>query len=255
MTTESRLTADGRATDDRPWWKATWPLDRWQYAALGWSLLVVVAVGTAIGWLYTDLLAPNAITDWDERIARDIVDARTETGNDLAPWGAGLSDTHVKIIATAVIVLGLVACLRRWHEALFVVTTLVFEATAFITITFIVGRARPDVEALVTSPVDSSFPSGHVAAATVYGAFAIVVFWLTRAWWARALAVAGSIAVVAAVATARLYQGVHYATDVMAGVVLGLVSLAICHRIFGPPGRGKNTRPQPTPSTNRKVPQ
>jgi len=39
------------------------------------------------------------------------------------------------------------------------------------------------------------------------------------------------------VAWARMYQGMHYLSDVIAGVVLGLVSIAICARILGaPPG-------------------
>ena len=236
---DADATSEGKA-----WWKATWPLGRWHLAALAWTFVVVVVTGVLIGWLYSDVFAPNALTEWDEDVVERFVDSRTETRNDLATWGSRLSDTPVKIAATAVIVIALVAALRRWHEALFVVTTLIFEASAFIVITFIVGRPRPDVERLVTSPVDSSFPSGHVAAATVYAAFAIVVFWHTRAWWIRALAVVVSVAVVVAVGTARIYQGAHYPVDVAAGVVLGLVSLAICLWIFGPP---EKPHPQDSP--------
>ena len=240
--------ASDTTTDEPVWWKATWPLGRWHFAALAWTFLLVVVTGALIGWLYSDGFAPNALTDWDEDVVERFADSRTESRNDLATWGSRLSDTPVKIAATAVIVVALAATLRRWHEALFVVTTLVFEASAFIVITFIVGRPRPDVERLVTSPVDSSFPSGHVAAATVYAAFAIVVFWHTRAWWIRAIAVALSVAVVAAVGTARIYQGAHYPIDVAAGVVLGLVSLAICLWIFGPPENTPIPR-QPTRGT------
>lgn len=231
MTTEQVHRPSTRAS----WWQTTWSYDLDHLRRLTVALVAVIAGFALVGWLLTDVLAPNAVTEWDRDVAERFADGRTETLDAVAPWAAGLSDTHVKVLATAVIVVGLLATLRRWHEALFVVSTLVFEATAFIVITFLVGRPRPPVEHLVDSPVDTSFPSGHVAAATVYGAFAVVAFWHTRASWLRALAVVATVAVVGTVAFARLYQGVHFASDVLAGIVLGLVSLAICHRVFGPP--------------------
>lgn len=229
-----------------PWWQTTWTYDLDHLRRLAVALVAVIAVFALAGWVLTDVLAPNPVTEWDRDVAERFADGRTETLDAVAPWAAGLSDTHVKVIATAVIVLALLAGLRRWHEALFVVISLVFEATAFIVITFLVGRPRPSVEHLVDSPVDTSFPSGHVAAATVYGAFAVVVFWHTRATWIRALAVGATVAVVGTVAFARLYQGVHFASDVLAGIVLGLVSLAVCHRVLGPPPSG--ARPIDTPT-------
>ena len=49
---------------------------------------------------------------------------------------------------------------RRWLEPLVVAVPLIVEAAAFITITFIVRRPRPDVPRLEGSPVDSIVPVG-----------------------------------------------------------------------------------------------
>jgi membrane-associated phospholipid phosphatase len=222
-------------TQETSWWRSTWPLDRRDGLHLVVALVAVVAAFSAIGYLYTDAWAPNAITELDERVAQDFVEQRTEARNDLAHWGSMLSETQVKIGLTAVAAGLMLAVWRRWHEALFVVTCLVFEATAFITITYIVARERPAVERLLDSPVSSSFPSGHVAAATVYSAFVVVVFWHTRRLWIRALAASVCTLVVVAVALSRMYQGMHFLTDVIAGIALGLVSLAVCLWVFGPP--------------------
>jgi membrane-associated phospholipid phosphatase len=97
----------------------------------------------------------------------------------------------------------------------------------FITVTVIVKRPRPAVEQLDGSPVSSSWPSGHVAAAVCYAAIAIVVFWHTRKVWARALAVFGAVVVPLIVGWARFYRGMHHISDVIAGVVLGIVTVAI----------------------------
>lgn len=217
------------------WWKTTWCLHRRDVASLAGALLAVIAVGALVGFVLTDWAAPNSLTRLDERLADRVVEDRTPGRTDLATWAAFPADTTTKIAATALLVIAMLWRWKRWHEAVFVASALIFEATAFITITAIVRRPRPDVERLLDSPVDSSFPSGHVAAATVYAAFAIVVFWHTRAVWARALAVAVAALIPIAVGWARMYQGMHYLSDVVAGVVLGLVSVAICFAILGTP--------------------
>jgi membrane-associated phospholipid phosphatase len=214
---------------------AGWPIDRRNWLQLAVALVGSVGVFAAVGLLMTDLLAPNPITRWDVEIAERFAANRSPTGDDVAHWGAFLADTAVKIGVTAVFALVAFAAWRRWHEPVYLAVTLIFEATVFIVVTTIVGRPRPDVVRLEDSPVNSSFPSGHVAAAVVYGAFVVIVFWHTRATWARALAVTVYLGVAAAVAWARMYQGMHFASDVATGVVLGLWSLAVCLVVLGRP--------------------
>jgi len=228
---ERRLDADTER-DDMSWWATTWPLAKDDWFHLAIALVSVIAVGVVLGELLTNWSGLDWIVQTDRDLAQDFVDGRTATGNDLAHWGAFVADTPVKIVLSVVIA-GLFRW--RWHEAVMVGLTLIFEATAFIIITSIVQRPRPDVERLLDSPVNSSFPSGHVAAATVYAALVVIVFWHTRAFWAPALAVVIAVLAALTVAWARLYQGMHYLSDVIAGVVLGLVSIVICARILGPP--------------------
>ncbi len=230
-----------RREDQRSWWSSTWPLrgDEWKHLGIG--LLAVVAVGVAIGELLTNWSAFAGLVDTDQQIAENLADGRTDSANDLAHWGAFIADTPVKIGISIMIAAFLLWKFRRWHEAAMVGLPLIFEATAFVITTFIVKRPRPDVERLLDSPVNSSFPSGHVAAATVYAAIVIVVFWHTRAVWARVLAVGLAVAAPLIVGWARMYQGMHFLTDVIAGIVLGIVSIVICWRILGPPPRPAET--------------
>jgi undecaprenyl-diphosphatase len=58
-----------------------------------------------------------------------------------------------------------------------------------------------------------------------YGAFAIIVFLSTRRRWLRILSVVLTLAVVAVVGLARMYRGMHFLSDVVAGALLGLVCL------------------------------
>ena len=83
----------------------------------------------------------------------------------------------------------------------------------------LVARTRPFSASLVTArviqvpaPATTSFPSGH-AATSVAGAMA-----LARVWPAARWAMAGLAALIA---LSRVYVGVHYPTDVVAGALLG----------------------------------
>ena len=240
---ESIATAPTAAERDaRPWWRTTWPLHRHQWLTLAIALVAVIGIGAVVGLMLTDWFAPNAITRFDLDVARRLARSRTATGNDLARWGATLAETPVKIGVTIVVGLIMLRRWRRWYEPLFVALPLVFEASAFMAMTLIVRRPRPAVHRLLSSPVASSFPSGHVAAATVYLALAIVVFRHARSVMVRVAVVVAAVAVPIVVGWARMYQGMHNLSDVVAGVVLGLVSIAICARILGPPPVSETAR-------------
>jgi membrane-associated phospholipid phosphatase len=207
---------------------APWPLG-WRTAGvlLAWCI-AVIAVFTAVG----EIIVRTPIDDTDREVARDIVDRRTPTGDDISPWAAGLSDTLVKIIATTIIVGIMFAVWRRWRDPLVVAVSLIFEATAFIIITTITARPRPEVERLQESPVNSSYPSGHVAAATAYFAIALVLSRHLRSTWAKVVVWAAPVLIVLTVSAGRLYQGMHYLSDVIAGIILGVVSVVIVDRVI-----------------------
>jgi undecaprenyl-diphosphatase len=81
-------------------------------------------------------------------------------------------------------------------------------------------------------PPTSSFPSGHTAASVaLYGGIALLVVGATRAWW-RWLVVATAVALVVAVAAARLYRGAHHPSDLVGSLVLTLPWLYALHRLI-----------------------
>jgi undecaprenyl-diphosphatase len=81
-----------------------------------------------------------------------------------------------------------------------------------------IGRERPshrfaDPGPLVNVPMSDSFPSGHAAMSF---ACAALLAWLTP------LPKLSLFALAALIAFARVYDGVHYPLDVLAGAALGL---------------------------------
>ena len=126
-----------------------------------------------------------------------------------------LGDPVVVTVASLVLAGGLLARRRR-RAACFV---LVVRAVAIVGDTALkhaVGRARPALAHPLATAAGPSFPSGH--------AFGSAAFWATLAVllpgprWLR-LATAAVVPLV--VAATRVVLGVHYVTDVVAGLALG----------------------------------
>lgn len=216
----------------------------WHRAAelvIAWVLLLGVLLGA--GWLVTQALAGTAVDRLNVAAVRWFVEHREPALRPFAAVASSLGGTAVVVALTLVAAVLVLAATGRWRPVLFLAVAMVGEATLFLATASIIGRARPPVEHLGPDLPTASFPSGHVAAATtLYGGVAVLVVLHTRAWW-RWLAVAGAAVAVLLVAAARLYYGVHYPTDVLAGLLLGLAWLAVGAHVLrpgqgAPPGPG-----------------
>lgn len=115
----------------------------------------------------------------------------------------------------------------RWFlTALF---SYIIEMTFQLTIKNLSGRRRPfnrfpGIKNLVAPPDQYSFPSGHTAVATV----SAIIF---SVGYPPATPV--FIVFAALVGFSRVYLGVHYPTDVIVGVLLGIFSVAMAWLLAG----------------------
>lgn len=203
----------------------TWLVRRSEALALGAFYVAFTAIWFVVGWLLTHPLKNSWIVHTDQSVSEWFVRQRTPGLNSLSFVGSMLSDTVVKIVVTAIVAIVMLIVWKRWLEPLMVTVALILEALCFITITTLVNRPRPDVLRLDTSPVGSSYPSGHTGAAVAYSAIVVVIFWHTRRRWVRALAAAFAVILPVCVALSRLYRGMHFLTDVFFGALLGAASV------------------------------
>lgn len=99
---------------------------------------------------------------------------------------------------------------------------------------YIVQRPRPDGFRLI-SEVGYSFPSGHsMVSMAFYGLCAWMVWTYERDKILRWACCISFGVIVALVGMSRVYLGVHYASDVIAGFCVSLAWLAVYTRIFCP---------------------
>ena len=146
------------------------------------------------------------------------------------------------VVAVAVAAPLALAATRRWAPPVFLLVAVVGETALFLATATVIERTRPPMVRLLTPelPPTSSFPSGHVAAATAtYGAVAVLVWaWAPRGsdgpGWLRWTGFAVAVPVIVGVALSRLYRGVHFPTDVVVSVLYATLWLAVCWRVIRP---------------------
>lgn len=110
---------------------------------------------------------------------------------------------------------------RRWLEAAGFVICLLGEALLNFLLKSLFERSRPDVFQLVEA-AGYSFPSGHaMVSLCLYGMIAFLLARHIANWRGRLTVVVLAATLVAAIGVSRVYLGVHYPTDVIAGYFAG----------------------------------
>jgi membrane-associated phospholipid phosphatase len=123
---------------------------------------------------------------------------------------------------------GYLAGRRRGGEAALLVVTLVGVQLLGWMLKAIFERPRPSFDDPVASAGWFSFPSGHaMSSIALYGALAYAFADRLYSARTRMAAVGGLVLLVAAIGFSRLYLGVHYLTDVLAGYSAGLAWLLL----------------------------
>ena len=197
----------------------------------GWVALVVsmLLVGALAEPVVFDSTIGTVELEWTEWVARH----RVGVLDPLAAVGSSLTDTWT-VIGTAFGAVSMLWLTGYRRHACTLPVGLAVELTAFLVVSTIIGRERPDVTPLGSVPSTSSFPSGHVAAGVVlYGGLVLIAASITRSKTVQRSAALVAALVITYVASARVYEGVHYPTDVIGGAVLGVGALVVAASTTG----------------------
>jgi len=122
---------------------------------------------------------------------------------------------------------------RKHAAALLAVSALGGEALTQI-LKAMFHRSRPEAYFGLNNPENYSFPSGHtIAACCFWGVLAAILAARSKSGWAKRALYALGMALAAAVGFSRVYLGMHYPSDVLAGYAVAAIWLAAMREGYG----------------------
>lgn len=202
--------------------------------ALTVALLVILGAAAGIGLLLAMIHGHTGLARWDLRFARFGADhassGSTAFLRDVSQLGGTIGVISIALVVAAIEY-------RRLRSRAVVGYLVVVVAGQFALsngIKVLVGRKRPNLLHL-TGFSSSSFPSGHATAASATLMACAFLIGRRRPVRRRAVLAGLAAALAAAVAASRVLLGVHWFTDVLAGLLLGWAWFAMCSIAFGGP--------------------
>jgi undecaprenyl-diphosphatase len=191
--------------------------------ATGWSVVLVGSLTVFVAILVQVVMHSGLTISLDPWLARVIAQHRLA-------WQAQLFSLLTWLGSSVVLIpLGLVVAgsiwlrERRIRPAVLLALALGGAAALYDILKPLVGRMRPPAALQYGGPdTDFSFPSGHATQSASFYAMLVVV--LVRYLWPRrrGLLITVATLLVLIVAASRLYLGVHWPTDVLGGLALGI---------------------------------
>ena len=208
-------------------------------SVFGLATVLLIASALLFGLIARHIVAGDHLTLLDARVA---VWLHMRASAELTRWMWLVSTLHSTgaIICYAGI-LAIVAFRKRLWRRLSTLALCVLGGMLLnVMLKHAFHRARPHFADAILTLTSYSFPSGHVAATTIfYGLGVLWVFGRTGALRWRALALVSAAWVILLVALSRMVLGVHYLSDVIAGFAEGVAWLALCQIVLAALRRSK----------------
>jgi undecaprenyl-diphosphatase len=206
----------------------------------GLDLVVLLGTLAVVGgaWVFLEIadeVTEGDIQDLDERIVRAMRNPNDpadpigppwlkEVGRDLTALG-GVTVLLLVVAAVA----GFLAIERRYHALLLVIAATFGGLSINALLKNLYDRPRPSVVPHLAHVMTASFPSGHsMLSAVVYLTLGALLARLVQHRGLKVYLIAVAMLLTFLVGVSRVYLGVHYPSDVLAGWSAGLVWAVLC---------------------------
>lgn len=202
---------------------STWHAPKQRRLAL--AILAAILSALAFARVAEDYLTNDPLARWDVSFARWLSVERSTVGTDFFRVLTFVGSPAVALVISTVV---FIVLYRRRHLVEAVLLALVIGGTELLNLILKLSfhRARPEVGFVHLDTY--SFPSGHAMMSTAaYGALAYLAWSHLHSRRRHLLLVAATVALVGLICFSRLYLGVHYLSDVLAGVAGGSFWLAV----------------------------
>jgi membrane-associated phospholipid phosphatase len=190
--------------------------------------LLLVGASWLFGGIAEDVLTGDPLTLVDLQVAQWFHAHATVPVTRAMLVVTHLHDPSSMLAAVLLLALGL-AWRRNWYWLIAVGLSVPLGMGLNVLMKYAFQRARPSFDDPLLLLTSYSFPSGHVAGATLfYGVLAALLVARVVDWRWRLLIVLTALFMVLLVALTRVYLGVHYLSDVLAAFAEAVAWLALC---------------------------
>lgn len=204
-------------------------LPGWSYLGVYTSSGLVISVLSLLAFtqIADSALGQETLAMIDLRLAAKLHAAATPLATQLMLFVTALGGRVVIVIALAGVLA--LAAWRRWADLVVWIGALGGGAILTALLKALIQRPRPVFANPISVETSWSFPSGHALMAVVtYGLLTYLLVVRLHQWrWQVALVLASTFLILL-IGFSRLYLGVHYVSDVLAGYAAGLCWLATC---------------------------
>lgn len=190
--------------------------------------LILIGASWLFGGIAEDVVSGDPLTLVDLRVTQWFHEHATPL---LTQAMLVVTNIHGPIPVTAAVVLiaAYLAWKKNWYWLICLGATVPFGMLLNVLMKYAFHRARPSFDIPMLTLSTYSFPSGHVAGATLlYGVLTGMLVTQIEAWRWRVMIVLVALAMVVLVALTRLYLGAHYLSDVLAAFAEGVAWLTLC---------------------------
>lgn len=168
-----------------------------------------------------DFFLRDSVVQFDQAVHDVVLIQRGDTRSAFFLFFTYLGNWEI-ITSIALVVLILMALWRKIRAAGMFIATLAIGQSLSLLFKYLLTRSRPNSLHALIDQGGHSFPSGHALGAVIfYGMLAYFAITLLKRHWQHIVITLSGILLIGLIGVSRLYLGVHWFSDVIAGWTLG----------------------------------
>lgn len=212
---------------------------RWRSAGWNEFVLLTTLVTVCVGvWIFVELagaVAGNSHLETETKIMRAFRNP-ADLSQPIGPWWLGELARDITSLGSALMVItmtllvsGFLLLRKQYGRVLLIVLTIGGGYALNKTLKLAFDRTRPDIVPHLVEVSTSSFPSGHsMASSVVYITLAALLAQASQSRREKIYIILAAFFLTFVIGLSRVFLGVHYPTDVLAGWSAGTAWALVC---------------------------
>lgn len=219
-------------------WQFFKPKGIFQEFGILFTCLIIIAESWAFIEI-TDEITQEETRSFDEYVLTSLRQTEDPSKPIGPEWGAEVArditalGSKTLLILIVLSVAGFLFFKKHYGQAWLIVGASLAGVILMLSLKILFMRERPDVIPHLTAALTRSYPSGHtLMSAVIYLSLAAMLSYFQKSRMVKIYSLVIAILLTFLVGASRVYLGVHYPTDVLAGWALGFAWASFCWVLF-----------------------